>query len=106
MSAIDLLREAAMILRDPAGCNPYDVDKIASELEIIAARAAEMNVSGLLEVEAMPIIMPAAGPGSRRPDRASLEEYEHNVTTRFNAYRLLAQFLRASGFDREEIPTL
>lgn len=101
MNAIDNLREAAQIIRDPAGRDLASMDRVATWLEVLAARAAEMHVAELVEIEAQPIV-------PRREIRQNvhvselLAEYEHNAARQFGARRILAQFLRESQFDREE----
>jgi hypothetical protein len=101
--AIDLLREAAVVLRDPAGRDMESVDAVATALEVIAARAAEWDVAGLLAVEAVDVSM-APLPG----ERSQTHEDRVRAATRDveRSRRFLAQFLRECHFDVEEVPNL
>lgn len=105
-NTIDLLREAGMLLRDPANRDPESMAQVATELEVIAARAAEWGVHNLLEIEARTIpakVLPSVYRRLTEEDRQHNLRVNSMLKRREQAYRLLAEFLRVSGFDTESV---
>lgn len=92
-----LLREAAEIMNDPAGRSPEDVALVAGRLVEFAERTEAWEIDGMLDIEAEPIV-PTSQPRSRREASELFQQYEAQARRRHAAYRIMAEFLRLSGF--------
>lgn len=101
---IALLREAADIISEPAGRHPEDTAAVAARLVEFADRAESWGIADVLGVEAEPIV-PVREPHTRRDASDLFKQYEEQARKHHAACRILAEFLRLSGFDnptREE----
>ncbi len=91
MNTADLLRDVAYMLENPYSMDRKPMIEAARELGDIAEKASGYNVAAMLAIEEAIPADPIAG----------YSDDEQRM--RDMSYRMLADFLRAAGFNRAEI---